>query len=135
MEAIIIRLAEVEKKVSGEHFKKICIISTDLVLARLTSAKKDHTSRLGYILQKAKCQMNDTITMNGRASREQRGEIKGIVTNRDGRLNREATVFEMESGLKQLQSLEAKLIETIQTACFGRPAKPNIKNRKIARCY
>ena len=100
MEDVISRLAEVEKKVSGERFRKTCSISTDVALTRLASAEKDQTARLEYILQKAKLQMIDTISKNGRASKGQRDEVKDTVSNLDGRLVKHGAVLsEMEAGL------------------------------------
>ena len=80
MDDVLIRLAEVEKKVSGERSRRICKINVNISLAKLTSSEKEQTTRLETIIHKAKTQMDDIIFKNGRAPKEQRDSIKQPLT-------------------------------------------------------
>ena len=88
----------------------------EVSLAKLTMSHKEQAARLEVTVTNAKNQMNDIIYKNGCASKNQRKAVTDTVDQLNERLgNHELILASMEAGLKQMEALEGRLVETIRS--------------------
>ena len=103
---VIDRLANVEKR---------CKVSVEVCLAKLDTSNREQVTRLEALIYNAQSKMDGTIYKNGIASVKQRETVTTKVSQLNERLaNHEIVLARMESGLKQMEELEDRLIDTIR---------------------
>lgn len=116
LDDVMDRLAKIELRMVDDHFRKICRVTVDVALAKLETSNREQVERLGGIVYSAQSKMNSTIYKNGLASKEQRQAVSDQVVKLTKRLaNHEITLARMESGLKQIELFEERLISVIRT--------------------
>ena len=114
MDVLLARVAELEKKMSAEHFKTIMAVSTNVALARFENKEKEAVARVERIITISKTDMNEVIRNNGVASKQQRFDVQFLVEDLEKRVRQQSReAASMQAGLKQMKDLEAKLIEMI----------------------
>ena len=116
MNAIFARPSKVEDRAEGDRFKKLAAVTMEVSLAKLTLSHKEQAARLETTVTNAKNQMNDIIYKNGCASKDQRKAVTDKVDQLTERLaNHELILASMEAGLKQMEALEERLVETTRS--------------------
>ena len=94
--------------------KKVCNVAVNVALAKLETTNEEQAPRLETLIYDAQSKMDGTIYKNGVASRLQREKVTETVWHLNKRLaNHERVLSRMESGLRQMEELEERLIEII----------------------
>ena len=115
MDGILARVASLEKKTHPDYVKKVLEISCNVALQRLDEFVKVSKYTLQCVGNNCSEKCNATIVRNALESKKQRNEVKDLVSKLEKRLETQNEgMANMEACLKQMEELEARLVETIR---------------------
>ena len=125
-----LEITELKRKIStlgqqdyGTRISKMIDIATKVSMMKLDDKIQEGQNKLQLLHDTSQIKMNTTISKNGKESKDQRDEVKLLVTRLEKRISElvkdsskiQKATESVNQAMKELETLESKIIEIVKS--------------------